>query len=92
MRSRGDPPWPNAHPGPPDCEELGVCLEMVQLMENVFLNLQLNDFWDHPDNRGRALLFTKWARSPTFREAWKSIHDTFGLRFRHFCQNRLGLR
>jgi hypothetical protein len=32
-------------------------------MENVFLDLRLDDFWDHPDNRGWAVVFMRWAGS-----------------------------
>jgi hypothetical protein len=83
-------------PGPdlgtrPGHEHLAACLELTQLMENVFLDLRLDDFWDHPDNRGWAVLFTMWAKSPIFRSAWKSIHGTFGIRFEYFCRRRLGL-
>ncbi|MBV8846356.1 MAG: hypothetical protein JO307_26415 [Bryobacterales bacterium] len=76
---------------PPTHEELAACLELVQLMENVFLDLRLDDFWDHPDNRGWAMLFTMWARSPRFRVAWRQTRRTFGIRFEYFCQQHLGL-
>jgi hypothetical protein len=71
--------------------ELCACLELTQLMENVFIDLRLDDFWTHPDNRGWALLFSGWARSPKFRKAWKIIHRTYGIRFEYFCSARLGL-
>jgi hypothetical protein len=29
-------------------EELCACLEMIQLMENVFLDLRLDDYWSIP--------------------------------------------
>jgi hypothetical protein len=60
-------------------------------MENVFITLQLDDFWTHPDNRGWAMLFSMWAKSPTFRAAWKQMRNTFGIRFGYFCHQRLGL-
>ena len=77
--------------GPPTEEELCVCLELFQHMENVFLALRLDDFWSHPDNRGWQVLFRSWAKSPTFRTAWQRSHGLFGIRFAHFCQQRLGL-
>lgn len=76
---------------PPDQEELCACLEMLQLMEDVFLDLRLNDFWNHPDNRGWVVLFTMWAKSPKFRAAWTQTRRTFGIRFGYFCEQRLGL-
>jgi len=64
---------------------------MIQLMENVFLDLRLDDFWTHPDNRGWAILFMQWARSHRFRQIWNESRCTFGIRFEHFCAARLGL-
>lgn len=72
-------------------EEVCACLELVQLMENAFLDLRLDDFWDHPDNRGWAMLFMAWARSPVFRTVWRRTRRTFGIRFEYFCEERLGL-
>ena len=72
-------------------EQLVVCMELFQLMENVFVSLRLADFWHHPDNRGWVVLFTKWAKSGTFRIAWKQTRDTFSIGFIYFCERRLGL-
>ena len=72
-------------------EEMIIGLELIQLMENVFLDLRLDDFWSHPDNRWWAILFIRWARSPRFRALWKQTHRTFGIRFEYFCEARLGL-
>ena len=60
-------------------------------MENVFLDLRLDDFWDHPDNRGWAVLFMRWAGSSKLREIWNRWRSTFGIRFEYFCETRLGL-
>jgi hypothetical protein len=79
-------------PTPPlQHEELCLGLELIQLMEDVFLDLRLDDFWEHPDNRGWAILFMRWARSPRFRQVWNQTHRTFGIRFEYFCAARLGL-
>jgi Patatin-like phospholipase len=72
-------------------EELCIGLELIQLMEDVFLDLRLDDFWEHPDNRGWAILFMRWARSPRFRLIWDKTRRTFGIRFEYFCRARLGL-
>ncbi len=78
----------NAHEA---TEELCMALQLIQLMEDVFLDLQLEDFWEHPDNRGWAIIFMRWARSPRFRNCWNQTRRTFGIRFEYFCQARLGL-
>jgi hypothetical protein len=69
-----------------------MCLELLQLMECVFLDLRLDDFWDHPDNRGWAMLFSRWAKSPRLQNVWDQSRHTFGIRFEYFCGERLGLR
>lgn len=85
-------PCPPAAPAPPSCsEEVCVVLQLIQLMEDVFLDLRLDDFWEHPDNRGWAMLFMQWSRSPRFRTLWGQTRRTFGIRFEHFCAARLGL-
>ena len=80
---------------PPDpaqqTHESIVGLELIQFMENVFLDLRLDDFWDHPDNRGWAILFMRWARSPRFRAIWVRMRRAFSIRFEYFCEARLGL-
>jgi len=75
----------------PTTEELCACMELLQLMENAFLDLRLDDFWDHPDNRGWALSFTMWAKSAKFRKVWNEVHHTYGIRFEYFCAQHLGL-
>jgi len=76
---------------PIDPKEKTACLELFQLMENVFIDLRLDDFWDHPDNRGWAMLFCMWAKSPVFRSVWNDTRRTFGIRFEYFCKKRLSL-
>jgi len=75
----------------PNERELAFCLELIQLMENAFVELHLDEFWSHPDNRGWVTLFTMWARSPRFRAAYHKYKDVFGIRFVYFCAHRLGL-
>jgi hypothetical protein len=48
-------------------------------------------FWDHPDNRGWSVLFSRWARSTRLREVWRQSRHTFGIRFEYFCGERLGM-
>jgi hypothetical protein len=71
--------------------ELCACMELMQLMEDVFLELRLDDFWEHPDNRGLAMFFTMCAKSRKFQEAWRKVHHTYGIRFGYFCNQHLGL-
>ena len=87
----GDAPAPPHRSGPLSPQELCACMELIQLMENVFLDLRLDDFWDHPDNRGWAMFFTACAKSPKFRDAWAQVRHIYGIRFEYFCDQHLGL-
>ena len=68
-------------------DETLVGLEIIQLMENVFLDLRLDDFWDHPDNRGWAVVFVRCAGSSKPRKIWNRWPSTFGIRFEYFLRN-----
>lgn len=65
--------------------------QMLQLMENVYLDLRLDETWDHPDNKGWKELFSTWARSEVVKSTWERSGETYGLRFRYFCERKLGL-
>ena len=65
--------------------------QMLQIMENVYLDLSLEEQFDHPDNQGWMELFQAWSQSPTFQQAWKLTRNTYGARFQDFGMQRLGL-
>jgi len=68
-----------------------LCNTMMQLMENVYLDLNLEEQWHHPDNRGWVNLFRHWSWSGMFRVTWAICAGTYGARFQNFCHARLGL-
>jgi predicted acylesterase/phospholipase RssA len=68
------------------------CAEMIQLMENVYLDLNLEQDYDHPDNRGWMNLFRHWAWSGMLRATWLLTAGTYGSRFQQFCDRRLQLK
>jgi hypothetical protein len=68
-----------------------LCCEMIQLMENVYLDLSLDDTWDHPDNAGWRVMFTNWSHCPAIVETWSRASGIFGTRFQFFCNRRLKL-
>ena len=68
------------------------CQELIQLMENVYLDLNLERYFEHPDNRGWANLFRHWTYSDMFRVTWAITASTFGLRFGYFCWHRYELQ
>ena len=72
-------------------DERIVCLELIQLVENTYLQLRLDEHWTHPDYSGWVSLFRMWARSQAFRDVWRQYQHVFGVRFGYFCRQRLGL-
>ena len=68
-----------------------LCNAVMQLMENVYLDLELETQFDHPDNRGWMNLFRHWAWCNMFRVTWALSAATYGARFQSFCKRRLGL-
>ena len=80
---------------PPDEEELRqgfyFCNSLIQLMESVYVGLNLDTEWRHPDNSGWLNVFNHWAWSGMFRVTWAVSAATYGGRFRAFCEQRLNL-
>lgn len=68
-----------------------VCSQMIQLMENVYLELDLEKTWDYADHKGWRAMFETWSESATFRSVWDLTSDSYGLRFRDFCHRQLRL-
>ncbi len=69
------------------------CNQQMQLMENVFLALQLDKPYnrDHHRNRGWMNLFRRWAEAPFFRWSWVVSIGTYSLGFQMFCEDVLKL-
>ncbi len=65
--------------------------QMIQLMENVYIDLNLEKEYDHPDNRGWMNNFRNWSWSGMFRVGWAISAGTFGARFQYFCKRHLDL-
>ena len=68
-----------------------LCNLMMQLMENVYTDLNLESEYNHPDNRGWMNLFRHWSWSGMFRVTWTISACTFGARFQKFCEKQLDL-
>ncbi len=67
------------------------CNSLIQLMENVYLGLDLENEYAHPDNAGWINLFKHWSWSGMFRVTWAVSAATYGRRFRSFCEYSLDL-
>jgi hypothetical protein len=70
-------------------DEFYVCNELLQLIENVYVDLELEHNWSHPHVEGWMEVFKRWARQPSFRRTWKIAESTYGERFRNFYNDRL---
>jgi len=68
------------------------CNEVIQLMEDAYVDLNLEADHDHPDNRGWMNLFRHWSWSGMFRATWAISASIYGARFQRFCERFLDLR
>lgn len=68
-----------------------LCNTLIQLMENVYVDLRLEEEHAHPDNRGWMNLFRHWSWSGMFRVTWAVCVATYGARFQQFCRRHLSL-
>ncbi len=80
---------------PKDAEQIRagfyLCSSLIQLMEDIYLALDLDQEADHPDNRGWINLFKHWSWSGMLRVTWAVSACTYGIRFQRFCERDLGL-
>jgi hypothetical protein len=66
-----------------------LCSEMIQLMENVYMDLDLEDTWEHEDNKGWKELFQQWAKSSNLQATWEHTKSKYGERFQSFWKRNL---
>lgn len=71
-------------------EVIYFCANIFQLMEEVYLDLNLEEDYRHPDVQGWMNLFRQWARSKRVLLGWAVFGQTYGSRFRDFCESHLG--
>jgi hypothetical protein len=93
LEGKPSPEPPGWLPAGPDSRRHGFyfCNSLIQLMEDVYLDLDLEHQWAHPDNRGWMNLFRHWSWSGMFQVTWAICASTYGLRFQRFCSRRLDL-
>ena len=68
------------------------CSSLIQLMENVYLDLNLEWEAEHPDNTGWLSLFEHWTWSSMFNATWAISASTYGDRFRNFVERRFAVK
>jgi hypothetical protein len=55
--------------------------EMFTLLENVWINLDLEDYADNRLNSGWITVFESWAKSPTIKNAWPAVKSEYNPAF-----------
>jgi hypothetical protein len=70
----------------PDRKIFLYCLDMIQLMENVWGDLHFDRASERegPRHRGWMRIFAGWAKQPAIRGAWNLARDTFNPLFQQF--------
>jgi hypothetical protein len=94
MRGRAAPAAPRLSlPASADEARAGFyfCVNLLQLMQSVYIDLNLEEEHDHPDNRGWMNLFKHWSWATMLRATYAICCSTFGARFQTFCARRLDL-
>jgi hypothetical protein len=64
---------------------------MIELMQSVYIDLELEENLHHPHNAGWMRIFQQWVEGPAFKDAWTASRETYSKRFRQFCSTELGL-
>jgi hypothetical protein len=67
------------------------CNALLLLMECVYQDLNLEEEFEHPGNRGWMNLFRHWSWAAMVRATWSISVFTHGARFQSFCERQLGL-
>ena len=65
---------------------------IAQLMEDVWLDAQLDTYWSHPLNDGWMNYFQRWASMPSFRRWWPILRPIYSIGFRDFVKDRFDIR
>jgi GNAT superfamily N-acetyltransferase len=76
----------------PDADEemaiFAFLLRVTQLMEDVWVSHDLDQYWSHPLNEGWMAYFNRWASTASFRRWWPVLAPIYSLRFREFAKER----
>ena len=76
----------------PDADEemaiFSFLLRVTQLMEDVWVSHDLNQYWSHPLNEGWMAYFNRWASTASFRRWWPVLAPIYSLGFREFAKER----
>ena len=65
-------------------EQQYFCMEVLQLMEDVFVDANLESHFTHPDTQGWLNTFRLWVRSTAMQDVWAKNQAKYGERFATF--------
>jgi len=65
------------------------CQQVIQLMENVYFDLDLEANYEHPAFSGWLQQFRRWKQSPMFQHTYMKTADTFSYLFCSFYERRI---
>lgn len=88
------PALPAALGTPPSAEQRDAfytCTAMLDLMQTVYIDLDLDENAAHPHNAGWIQIFHQWASKSVLQNAWAITKETYSERFRRFCERQLQL-
>jgi len=64
---------------------LGVAL--LDLMQRIFIDLDLEHASDHPHNKGWMAIFRQWRKLDAVKRAWTATQPNYGRRFQWFVEH-----
>ncbi|HEX5071124.1 MAG TPA: GNAT family N-acetyltransferase [Vicinamibacterales bacterium] len=67
---------------------LSWVLRVLQLMEDTWVQCELDTLWNHPLNLGWMNVFARWATAPTFQMWWPVLSPMYGSGFLRFMRER----
>jgi hypothetical protein len=67
---------------------LSWILRVLQLMEDAWVQCDLDVQWNHPLNLGWMNVFARWATAPTFQMWWPVLSPMYGSGFLRFMHER----
>jgi GNAT superfamily N-acetyltransferase len=76
-------------PAPDPRAALHFCNMQLDLMENVFLALELQKYHGYALNRGWMNLFRRWATTPIFQKLWPGMRGGYSRQFGEFVEENL---
>jgi hypothetical protein len=67
-------------------------LQVAQMMEDIWLSAELDNYWSHPLNEGWMSYLERWAATPSFRRWWPVLRPIYSRGFRDFVKDRFNVR